>query len=373
MWEDMSRERRARASPLTTPPSDFNDEDYRAPTTFLASKQPAGKRKRLADEVVLESVPSHARRGQRSLLAFMVLSIIIVLLSIAGTIFFTVQAAVSARITFSPQVHAIENVFSITAKPNSLGTDINARSIPAVLLKSDPQTATQQGQTTGHNCLLFVCQQAVAQADVDRLAQPMEQNIRAQIGSALQKRVQGLGATAVGDIQFADVVNADPPVDAISDTVKVTVTVQGGVEYFKPNDAQSLAHQLLKQQMQSLGPNYILLDQMTRIGPSQIQGVDANGVVTLQIPAAGLAEYRFPPTQLNDMHNHIKGMKRTGALAFLKQQPGVDANTITAHLSYGDTLPNNVQQIMLVPVDPTNLPAVQLPTAQATVTPKASP
>src|SRR2546427_11764818 len=55
-WEDMSNERRAHAAPLQIPPSDFKDEDYRAQTTFIAPKQEPSKRKRLADEDVLEGI-----------------------------------------------------------------------------------------------------------------------------------------------------------------------------------------------------------------------------------------------------------------------------------------------------------------------------
>jgi hypothetical protein len=140
------------------------------------------------------------------------------------------------------------------------------------------------------------------------------------------------------------------------------------------SDVRSMALSLLQQQMQQQYKQYTFLAPLTQIGQPTIEGVDANGMVTLQVPAAGLVEYQFSQAQLDSIKNHIMGMKLSQARAFLKQQPGVGTSTVTLHTSYGtaDTLPNNVQQIHLERVNPTNLPSVQLPTVQPAITPTAS-
>ena len=65
------------------------------------------------------------------------------------------------------------------------------------------------------------------------------------------------------------------------------------------------------------------------------------------------------------MLDHIKGMTRAEARLYLRQQPGVDANSvsISIHTLIGasDTLPYNVSQIKIMPVNPTALPATTLP------------
>jgi chaperone required for assembly of F1-ATPase len=119
---------------------------------------------------------------------------------------------------------------------------------------------------------------------------------------------------------------------------------------------------------QQYGPNYVLRDALTQVGQPVIEGVDANSAVTLQIAAASVAQYQFPANELQDMQNHIKGMKLKAALAFLQKQPGVDPNSIIARVSYGDTLPTNVEQIKITHSDPVNMPPVQLPTVQPTAT-----
>ncbi len=376
--EAMSNERGAQDEQLPLSSVDFSYEDYRAPTAFIASGQSQNKRKQLADEEILARSPSRASRGQRSLLTFMVLSIVLVFLAIAGIVFFVFQAGVSATITLTPQVQTISKVFTVTANPRLQRQDTSTASIPARVLTST-KTDTQQGPTTGQaNCTfgIFDCQQAVDSADIQNLATQLAPAVQSQITQDLQHQVQVAGATSVGDVHYDDPTgSANPPVGTVSKTVTVTVTQRGSLECIKMSDAQSMALALLKQQIQQqYGKQYSLISPLTQIDKPVVEGVDTNGVVTIQVRAAGIIEYQFSPAQLQGIENHIKGMKLSEARAFLKQQPGVGTSVVTVHTSYGttDTLPNNVQQIHLVSVNPTNLPSVQLPTVQPTVTPTVS-
>src|SRR5579884_1251550 len=374
-WEDMSNERSAH--PLPLPDSDFNDEDYRAQTAFIAPKQQGGKRKRLANEDALAEIPSPAHRGQRALLTLMVLSIVLVFVSIASIVFFVFQTGLSATITLTPQVRTVSSVFTVTANPRLRQPDTSTASIPAGVFTST-KTSSLQGPTTGQgNCTfgIFGCQQAVDSADVQNLAAQIEPTVQSQVAQDLQHQAQVAGATTVGNIHYDNPTgSANPPVGTVSNTVTVTVTQRGSVEYIKMSDVRSMALSLLQQQMQQQYKQYTFLAPLTQIGQPTIEGVDANGMVTLQIPAAGLVEYQFSQPQLDGIKNHIMGMKLNQARAFLKQQAGVGTSTVSLHTSYGtaDTLPNNVGQIHLVTVNPTNLPSVQLPAVQPAVTPTSS-
>jgi hypothetical protein len=79
------------------------------------------------------------------------------------------------------------------------------------------------------------------------------------------------------------------------------------------------------------------------------------------------------------MKSHIKGLKVSQARTYLQKQPGVDPASIGIHLAGGsnDVLPDDPQRIQIIPVNPTNLPSVQLPSASGasstTATAPASP
>jgi len=120
-------------------------------------------------------------------------------------------------------------------------------------------------------------------------------------------------------------------------------------------------HQLLIQQMnKQFAGNYILMEQFTQIGQPIVQGIDENGVVTMQVTAGGVAKSQISQDQLNSMTDHLKGLKVEAAKTFLAQQQGIDPNTVRIQISYGDTIPSNTLQIHLVLVAPNtaNLPPV---------------
>jgi O-acetylhomoserine/O-acetylserine sulfhydrylase-like pyridoxal-dependent enzyme len=100
----------------------------------------------------------------------------------------------------------------------------------------------------------------------------------------------------------------------------------------------------------------------TRIGNPVVQSVDASGIVTTQIAVGGVVEYNLSPSVMHSFENAIKGKKQQDASSYLMHQPGIDATTVIVHVSYGDTLPTNINQIHIVPLNPTNIPNVQLPT-----------
>lgn len=350
----------------------FSNEDYNAPTAFIDPAEV--QEQRLASEAVVTATPSTTppaprngkkrKKRSRSMLVFTSLLILIVIALIGGLGFLAFQASLAATITISPQVHAVSKVFTIKARPGLKSIDAGAASVPANVL-SDSKTASQQGPTSGLSCSLTIppCQQTVSFADVINLVAQIRPGLKTQIQQDLQQRAQAQGAMLAGDIHYTDSnVTFNPPVGAVSDSVTVSLTEVGNVEDVRINDVQSLARQLLRQQTrQQWGPSYVLLDQLTHVGQPVIRSIDANGVVTLAVAAGSVAQYQIPGSQIQAIQQHVRGMKMQAARAFVEQQPGVDAHSVAIKLTYGDTLPQNAQQIRVLTSNPTTLPTVQLP------------
>jgi serine/threonine protein kinase len=350
----------------------FSREDYNAPTAFFDPAEV--QERRLASEAVIADAPSttsltskngrRRKKRSRSWLAFTFLLILVVILLIAGMGLLAYQAALAATVTISPQVHAVSKVFTITARPGLKSVDAGAASVPANVL-SDSKTASQQGPTSGLTCKILpnILPCTVSFGDVINLAAQIRPGLQQQIQQDLQQQAQAQGVMLVGGIHYTDSnVTPDPQIGTVSNSVTVKLTEMGNAEDIRVSDVQSLARQLLQQQMQrQLGANYVLLDQLTRIRQPVVRSIDFNGVVTLAIAAGSVAQYQIPDAQIQAIQQHIKGMKEQAARAFVTQQPGVDGRSVTIRLTYGDTLPQNVQQIKVLTANPTNLPSVQLP------------
>ncbi len=348
-------------------PDGFNSNDYASPTvSFDVSnvqaqriQQPAAAPAPIPTKPVR---PSKARRNP--FFALISLFIVLILLAIAGLFFFEFQSAVmaSANISFSPQVHTISQVFHIRGSLAQSRVDVNTATIPVKTLASS-KTGSQAGDTS-QTCILpgFGCQNLVTSDDVDRISGQLKQNLDGQVSQNLKSQLEGLGANQVGSKVFTTTsATSDPQVGTESKTVTVTMTEQGQVAYFLNHDAQVLARLLLNQQVQKLGPNYILIGSYTQIGQPVVDGVDNSGLVSIKIAAAGLVQYQFPPAQLSGIKNAIKGKKIKDAISYMKQQPGVDANTVAIHVTLGNTMPGDIQHMKIVSINPTNYPPVQLP------------
>ncbi|MEO8973973.1 MAG: serine/threonine-protein kinase [Ktedonobacteraceae bacterium] len=317
-------------------------------------------------------LPQHTKKRRNPIVAVVTVLIALVLLVMAGLLYFGLQTVIAptATINISPKVVVVQSVYHITAQPALKTSNLATSSIPAELLNEN-KTDARSGSTTGQNCFfgIFNCQQTVSETDVNNLAVQLQQTLRAEITTNLQQQLRTSNGTAIGTIQFNDgAVTPNPAVGATSKTVTVSMTEQGSLNYYKAIDAQNMARQLLQQQVQKLGPNHILLNASIAIGQPAITAVNNTGVV-LSVAAGGDVQYQISSLQLHDIANHVKSMKQQNALAYIKQEPGIDPTSATIHLSTGDTMPGNTQQITFIPVNPTTIPPFNLPT----VTPITSP
>ncbi len=362
----------------------LDEADFAAPTVdFAHFTGMAPDQARLAPAVAASSaqlaspVKTAARNRKRKSPLFAIISVLIifVLLIMAGLLFMEFPLVASANVNISPQVHVLREVYTITARPSQTGINVATRSIPAGG-KIESKTGSLSGQTTGQQCSFFFdCKQVVAFTDVVNLTNQLRQTLIAQLSTDLDRQIQAMQATAVGSKHYTDLSQSNnPDVGTPSNTVTVTLTEQGSVEYVSGAQAQKLAQLLLAQDAHKLGAGNVLLGATVQIGQPVIEGVDNQGIVTMRIAAAGVAEYQFPASLLQSLPNHLKGMTIQQARAYLAKQPGIDPQSITIHftLGGGNTLPFSASQIKIIPINPVHLPSASLPSVPTpAVTPES--
>lgn len=342
----------------------FTGDDYSARTTYIDPAHASGEMGQGQATSTLASPPRRVRRRGSALIV--VSLIMLALLLLIGSLGYTAFInSITATVNIAPQVHTVAAMLTIQAKPTQHSIDMTNSTVPAYILSST-KTGSQTGNTTGVKCTLFVinCQPAVSFSDIDTLATSLRQTLKAQIQQDLRTQGQANGATTVGQTYYSDSnLTANPTEGTVSNTVTVTLTEQGSVEYIKSQDIQTVARNLLTQKaQQQYGSGYMLLSNYTSIGTPVVQSVDANGVVTTKIAVGGVVQYNLSSSVIQSFQNAIKGKKQQIAQAYLAQQPGIDAGSIVVHVTYGDTLPSDIRQIHIVSLNPTNIPNVQLPT-----------
>jgi len=338
----------------------FKGEDYNAPTSFFDPPSLRRGKPGISKKPSLTSNKSNKRNRLLVVPMAILILILVILLAAGGLGYQAFQASISANITVIPRVRTIGTVFTLTAKPGLKNIDAASSSIPAEAFTST-QTSSQQGQTTGAtNCVFgfLNCQQAVSPSDIQTLSLQIEATLHSKIDQDLQKQIHGAGATKVSNTVYSnETVTPNPPVNTVSRTVTVTMTEQGTIEYIQAKDADDLALLLLKRK---LNQHYEFINSLTRIDPPVVQQVNLDGTVQIAIAAGGVARYQMPDSELADIQNHIKGLTPKDARAQIAKDGNIDPNGISIRLSYGDTIPKNVQQIKIEMINPSNLPTVQL-------------
>ncbi len=350
------------------PMEQFNQEDYGAPTSAFDAPAMQQNRQGIEPPPMMPTPgnpPRPPRRGFRlSPLTIIPVLIVIVLLIIASILFVALPATTTASVSFSPQASSISKVFQITARPSSKKIDVGTASVPAGFLTST-KTDSESGQTTGQKfdvgCFCF--KRSVSSADVDKLTQQARQKLTPLITQDLQNQLHAKAGTQVNQPIISDAnETSNPQVGDTSDTVTVTLTEQGSVEYYRGSDVKELARQLLTQEVQKQGANFTLITSTVQTGEPVVVGVDTTGIVTLKVAAAGATQYQFSSSELTAIKDHIKGMKLNDARTFIQGQQGVDPQSVSIHLTVGDTLPGDAQRITIAAASsPAHLPSIQLP------------
>lgn len=359
-------------SPAIADDTGFNPEkDFASPTINIQHEPdrrlngmtPTGPRK------------PRRRSGRNPLFAIVPGFAVLVLIVMAGILFFEYQTVrlVKADVSFGPKAQVVQKVYQMKASLSQTKINTSTHTIPLLSL-SNTQNGSLTGQTTGEQCLfVFDCTQVVAQADVNSLTVQLQQSLDNAIAKSLQQQLAATGGKQVGSINYISAnATANPPVGSPSKTVTVTINgQQGKLYYYLNSDAQSLARTMLAQTVQALGANYQMMSGSVQVGSAVVEGVDSSNNILLSIAAGAVVQYQFPSSQIQSITNGIVGMSEANAINYIKRQPGVDANSITFHISEGSTLPTITKNIKIVTITPSTLPTFTLPTVTpaATATP----
>lgn len=373
-------------------PGMFGPGDYGAPTMSLkqsmrqpsqfasppsplpsSSLPPAAPTPPLAAPA--QPIRQQRRRGRRSLLPLLSALMVVLLLVIGFLAYNGIQIATATAVTvnFGPKVMALNGQYSITATLSAQNVDVANQTIPEHGLVAN-QSAAMTGQATGQvNCVfIFGCQTGVSQEDVDRLANQERSGLQTSLAQKLQQQVAGARGTKIANIKFADIsITPNPQVGQQSNTVTVTLSEQASTVYYVSADAQSVARQLLARQVQQLGASYILVNGTEVIGQPVVQSINATtGKVILSVAAGGDVVYQFPSSQLRAIQSALVGKTVSQARTFLKHQAGIDPASVSINFTRGhsDTLPGNIQQITVVPINASSYPPIHLAGARPHVT-----
>jgi hypothetical protein len=65
-------------------------------------------------------------------------------------------------------------------------------------------------------------------------------------------------------------------------------------------------------------------------------------------------------SELADIQSSSKGLLQNDAYAQIAKDTNIDPKSIGIHISYGDRIPNNIQQIKIQTTNPSNLSTVAL-------------
>ena len=343
--------------------SGFKREDYNAPTTWF---DPVKQQGQLPADVRSKPGKTASSGKRRGLLPLLSAITAILLLAVIGTGYYTYQAvtATSVSVNISPQAHVINQVYTIKVDPTIQKPDPTTMSIPARPLNSNEQSS-MTGPTTGQvNCTFgfFGCQRGVNQDDVDSLVSQIQPQLEQQITRELENKTISAGGKAVSPINFqVQSITSKPAVGEQGKTVTVTVQEQGSIGYILTNDVVHMAQQLVTQQAQQYGPNYLLLPSSITTGLPVIEGVNS-GLIDIKIAAGGIVQYQFPPSELQAIPDGLKGRTLKDALNYLAHLQGVDPKSILIRFTKGksDTLPGDSQRIKIVSIYPASLPPVHL-------------
>lgn len=365
----------------------FSRDDYGAPTTSFSSPRPPPRAAPppLPPPVSAHNNDSGGKRQKRSLLPLISAIMVVILLVIGALVYYGFQAITATAVTvnFGPRVLSLEELYSITAAASTQSVDVAHSTIP-VHVFSNNQSLSKTGPTTGQvNCTLgiFGCQQGVAASDADSLVAQIQPQLENMIAQQLKGKIAGAGGIQVTNIKYS-IVSAvpTPAIGQPGSSVQVVMVEQGSVGYIVNADATSVARNALMNQVRQSGANYTLLSNTVLIGRPAIQSVDtATGQVSLKIAASGVAVYQFPNAQLQSIRNSLKGRTLADATRFLTGQPGIDPHSIAIHFTQGksNTLPDNIANITVVPLNVTTYPQVHLKTVPSptgnTTTPTATP
>ncbi len=349
----------------------FAPDDYTAPTTsFHVSSQTQFYRQPPTSRppLIQPRLPRQQPQKQRSsLLLIISLVMFVLLVVIGGMLFYGYQtvSAVSVTVNFTPQLSTVSQVFSLKADPNVRTIELSQAVIPAPVATST-QSQSQMAQTTGKvGCTLevFNCKQGVSQEDVDALQSAIQQKLEPAIQQVLMHQVAVAHGIAVTQVQFSNPnATSNPEPGQVGTSVSVTLSETGSLGYIISSDATQIARQKLNAAIAQLGQSYQVIASTVEIGQPVVQGVEASGLIDIQVPGGAVASYQFSQAQLQSISASLVGKSLAQAIALLKNQPGLNPDSVSVSFSTGNgtTMPGDAQHITMKQLPPPTIPGVQM-------------
>ncbi|HET8842749.1 MAG TPA: serine/threonine-protein kinase, partial [Ktedonobacteraceae bacterium] len=354
-------------TPRSSQQGHFTAEDYNAPTTSFAVSQEY-KAPHISRPPLLKPRPPRPPQEKRSRLLLVLFSASMLILLLIGILLFygyRAATAASVSINFAPRLRALSQVVSLKADPHIKQPDLNQAIIPGLVF-STTKTGQKSAATTGQiNCIPFIgCDRGVSQDDENNLVDQLESTLRPEIISTLQGMISNARGTQVGPISISTQKRTTtPPVNSPGETVSVTLVQQGQVGYILDDHVKQVARQKLKTAVAQLGPGFQMIDSSFTIGHLVISNIDQqSGQVNIKIAAGAIARYQFTQDELQKLSTELVNKPLNAATALLKNQPGIDPASVSIHFSSGDgkTMPDSVQRINLIPLEPGAAPSIHL-------------
>ncbi|HEY3993085.1 MAG TPA: serine/threonine-protein kinase [Ktedonobacteraceae bacterium] len=363
--------------------SSFTPDDYNAPTTSFQQPQFEQQPRSLLNSrppllrPKLPKPPRQPRMTKRNSLGLIIsAAIVVVLLIFACMLYYGYQvvAATSVSINFSPRTQVISQVVTFKADPRVSTVNSAQAIIPEGIQKAQKSTS-QTTDTTGRvNCAFagFGCEPGVSQDDVDTLTAQMQPSLDQSIKQDLENQIASKHGTQIGSIYLSNLnITSTPAVGMPGRTVTVTLAEQGSVGYFLRTDATKVAHQALANAVAHLGGNYQMVGSTVSIGSFAIRSIDqASGVSTIATSEGAVALYQFTQVNLQTISKGLLGKSLATATTFLQNQPGIDPASIKINFTAGNSqnMPNDIQHIKLIPLNPASLPDVSFTPVAGTTT-----
>lgn len=169
---------------------------------------------------------------------------------------------------------------------------------------------------------------SVLQSDIDGIAKPLESGLMQKAQSDIQSQLKPGEQLVNATPACSPVVISNPGVgnSATNFTVKVSLTCSDSA--YNPQTAFSQAEALLKQMAaQQFGPGFMQFGNIATKVQQVTPGTSGN--VNLVVMASGIWKYQFTAAQKSGMAQHIARATVDNAKAWLLQQTGVAAVSIS--------------------------------------------
>lgn len=214
--------------------------------------------------------------------------------------------------------------------------NIRAYSIYGACCRAYILAANTATFTGGQDARTF---QAVAQSDIDNATNAVKSSLMQSMDATFREQLQQGEAATPPNCKVTPV--SDHKAGEEGTQASVTVTASCSASAYQTGDVQAQAtHMLTAAANEQLGEGYIVTGDphVTVIGASV-----SGSLLRLTVKAQGAMAYQLGQGELQSIKNHIAGMDKADAAAWIARQPGIKA--VSIDVSAGGSLPSDTNAI----------------------------